>query len=145
MKIKKRLISFCMTFFIVTACITIFQAFFGTIFRPNEILSWDAFFSPPIFGLLSSIPELIFDSSKELSIKQEAIKQICHFIFIEALVCGLNFLSGNEYNTGTWIAIFLSVIIIYIVVYAVMYINDQKSAEEFNERLREYQKNAKQH
>ena len=83
--------------------------------------------------------------NRQLTIKQEVLKQICHMLFIEVLVCGLNLLSGNEYNTGTWIAIFLSVIIIYIVVYAVMYINDQKSAEEFNERLREYQKNAKQH
>ncbi len=140
MKYKDMFVKLMMTFFVVTACVTILQAVFGAVFMPDAVLSWRAFYSPPLLGALSSLLSLVTYSSRELTMKQELCRKALHLFLIEILVLTLNRFSGNIYSTKVWIALIICVAIIYIVVNLVLYINDQKSAEKFNRQLKEYQK-----
>lgn len=139
MKSKEKVIEMFMTFFIVTACVTILEGILGGIFMPEVQLDYSAFFSPPLFGFFSSILSFVTYSSKELTIKQMLIRQVIHLLLIELLVFGLNAATGNLFEIKTCVALALSVAVVYVVVCVVLWINDQKSASEFNQRLREYQ------
>ena len=145
MKFKEKFVELMMIFFVVTACVTILQAVFGSIFMPNAVLSWDVLYSPPIFGALSSLLSLVTYSTKELTMKQELCRKVLHLFLIEVSVLALNIFSGNNYSVALWVVVVICVAIIYIVVNLVLYINDQKSAEKFNRKLKEYQEKAEKY
>lgn len=139
MKNKEKIIEMIMTFFIVTACITILEGIFGGIFMPEAKLDYSAFFSPPLFGFFSSILSLVTYSSKELTIRQMLIRQAIHLLLIELLVFGINAAAGNLFDIKICVALALTVAVIYVMVCVVLWVNDQKSASEFNQRLQQYQ------
>lgn len=55
MKIKKAITDFLLSFFCITACITILTAVLGTLYMPDVTFTSKAFFSPVIFGFLSAL------------------------------------------------------------------------------------------
>ncbi len=139
MKVKNLLIEFMMSFFIVTACVTILEGVVGMLFLEDVKFGFEAFLSPPLFGFLTSLLGFITYSSKELTIKQALFRKAIHLSLIEALVFGLNAWVGNFYEPKLVIALILAIAVIYITVNFVLWVNDQKSAEQFNENLRVFQ------
>ena len=53
MKSKSKMIEMLVAFCICTTCITLLEGFMGMLFAPEEMLSYQAFFLPPIFGGIS--------------------------------------------------------------------------------------------
>ena len=139
MTIKERIVDMFMTFVIVTACVTIFEGILGVVFLPDQRFGYSAFFSPPLFGLLSALLGLVNYSSKELTIRQMLVRQAIHLILIEMAVFGLNAFSGIYFEMKLCVALALSIAVVYAVVCVILWINDQRSASQFNQKLRQFQ------
>ena len=67
---KNNLTDFILSFCIITACITLVNGILGCIFMPDIRFGYEAFFSPPLFGLLTALTGIITKSRRELSTGQ---------------------------------------------------------------------------
>lgn len=139
MQTKSSLTELIIVFFIVTACITILEGILGLIFMPDMRFGFDAFLSPPLFGFLSTLTGLVTKSSKELSIKQVLFREFLQLLLIEIIVFGINYLSGTTFEAKLNVALAIAIALVFVVVYLVMWLNDQRSAKLFNEKLKAFQ------
>lgn len=142
MRIKKEISEFMTAFFICTTCITLLEGVLGMIFFPEMELGYDAFFSPPFFAFFSVLFGLVTKSGKELSMKQIYLRRGIHLLLIEGMVLGLNYLSGMNFEPVVLGALVVSIAVVFAAVYIIMWLNDQKSAALFNEKLKQYQSKA---
>lgn len=126
-------------FFVCTTCITILEGIFGMLFFPQMKLGYDAFFSPPIFGLFSVLFGFVNYSKKELSIRQVLFRRFIHLLMIEGLVFGLNYASGMIFLPFVAGILAVSIALVFITVYAALWFMDRRSAMLFNEQLKMYQ------
>lgn len=134
-RFSEMLIAFC----VCTACITIFEGVMGALFFPGERLGYDAFFSPPVFGGLSTLFGVVTWSKKELSIMQVLFRRGIHLFLIEGMVFGLNYASRIIFPIGVSIVLALGIALVFVMVYVILWVNDKKNAEFFNQKLKEYQ------
>ena len=134
-KISEALIAFC----VCTACITILQGVLGMLFYPEEKLEYEAFLTPPLFGLFSVILGVVTWSKKELSVKQVLIRRAIHLLLIEGMVFGLNYVVGNRFSIVVNLTLAFGIAVVFVAVYLILWINDKKSADLFNQKLKEFQ------
>ncbi len=109
------------------------------IFFPEMELGYDAFFSPLIFAFFSVLFGLVTKSGKELSVKQVRLRRGIHLLLVEGMVLGLNYRSGMITDYAVLGVLGISIAVVFAAVYIFMWLNDQKSAALFNERLKQYQ------
>lgn len=136
-KLSEMLIAFC----ICTTGITLLEGIMGMLFFPEETLSYKAFFAPPIFGVISVFLGFVTWSPNELSVKQVIFRRVLHLLLIEGMVYGLNYISGNIFSIGVSVALVFGVAAVYVMVQVILWINDRRSANNFNQKLKEYQTN----
>ncbi|MGN1147620.1 MAG: hypothetical protein ACI4TB_04305 [Lachnospiraceae bacterium] len=136
---KNSWIDSIMTFFVCTACICILEGILGMIFMPEIQFGYDAFFSPPLFGLFSVLFGVVNYSKRELGVKEVLFRRVIHLLLIEGLVFGLNYMAGAIFPAFMAIALFFSIAVVFVMVYVVLYLYDRKSAELFNQELRKFQ------
>ena len=97
------------------------------------------FFSPPLFGFLSVLLGGVTKSKKELSVRQILFRRAIHLLLIEGMVFGLNYLSDHTFEPVVTWTLAISIAFIFVAVYVIMWLNDQRSAALFNEKLKLYQ------
>ena len=136
MRINKYISEFMTAFFVCTTCITILEGILGMIFFPEERLPYEAFFSPPLFVRASWG---VTKSKKELSVRQILFRRAIHLLLIEGMVFGLNYLSDHTFEPVVTWTLAISIAFIFVAVYVIMWLNDQRSATLFNEKLKLYQ------
>ena len=139
MKKKSTLTDYAISFFITTACITILEGILGLVFFPNMRFGYEAFLSPPLFGFLTTATALVNYSRIELSVKQVLFRRFLQLLLIEVIVFGLNFLAGSEYELRLNIVLAIGIALIFCTVYLVIWLNDRRFANHFNEKLRVFQ------
>lgn len=139
MKYKSKLSEMLIAFFVCTACITILQGALGMLFFPKEQLGYDAFLTPPIFGAISILFGVVTWSKKELSVKQVLVRRGIHLLLIEGMVFGLNYLVGNIFPLKESVVLAVGIAAVFVAVYVILWINDKRSADSFNQKLKEYQ------
>ncbi len=132
------------TFFTSTTLVCILEGILGSMFYPGMKIDFGAFFSPPLFGLLSVLFGLFagIKSSKrksEIEGPEAIIRRMIHLILIIGSVFLLNAVNGRTFSVSQSILIIFSVTIIYLLVYLVIYLNDRKNALDFNQKLKNYQ------
>ncbi len=142
MREKSKLTEMLMAFFICTTCITILEGFLGMLFFKDLPLNYQAFFSPPLFGLISVLFGVVNISKKELTIKQMIGRRAIHLLLIEVMVLGTNYRAGNSYTPLITIAIAIGIAVIFVLVHVVLWISDTRSANKFNEKLKEFQRDS---
>lgn len=142
MRIRTEMAEFLTAFFICTTCITLLEGVVGMLFFPEEKFGYEAFFSPPLFALFSTLFGLVAKSKKELSVKQVIFRRFLHLLMIEALVLGLNHMAGRKYTPIALFTLIFSIAIVFVSVYFFVWLNDRRSAALFNEKLKQYQKRA---
>lgn len=130
-----------MSFFVSVACICGAMALIGWIFEPNASFGYEAFLSPLIFGTVSSLPLLVTYSAKELSVKQTAIRNVMHFILLEASILSVLYFEGILTTMSMIISLGITILVIDLAVNLVLWINDKKTAKEFNAALKRLQNN----
>lgn len=139
MKYKPKMFELLIDFCVCTTCITLLEGVMGMLFFPDQEIYYDAFFSPPLFGTLSVLLGFVTNSKKELTVKQVMFRRVLHLLLIEGLVFGLNYLAGVVFPPVIGIALALGIAVVFVMVYVITWINDQKSAEDFNQKLKEFQ------
>lgn len=138
------LTSILVIFLVITACITIMEGILGSIFLPDIRFGYEAFFSPPLFGLLSTLTELVKKSKKELSVRQVLFRDFLQLLLIEAIVFGLNLLCGNVFTPALAVSLAVGIAVSFLFVYWIIWMNDRKMAHSFNIALKEFQESQKQ-
>ncbi len=133
--IKKVMISF----FISVTCICLAMALIGLLYEPNTRFGYEAFFSPLIFGATASLPTLVKYSKREMSLKQAAIRNLLHFILLEAIILSVLYFIGLLNDISMTIALGVAIFIIDLTVNLVMWINENRIASEFNNALKKMQ------
>lgn len=139
MKTENRKMEVLMSFLVCTACITILEGILGMIFMPEVRFGYEAFFSPPVFGFFSALSGAVLDTGKERSVRQVWVRRGIHLILIEALVFGANYAAGMEFETVLAGTLAAAIAVVFLIVYLILWMNDAKSAAEFNERLKNFQ------
>lgn len=134
--IKKVLMSFLIS--VVFICTSI--AVIGLIYEPEARFGYEAFFSPIIFGALASLTNLVNYSSVELTVRQAAFRSFLHLILIELIILSILNKYGSISSISMAISLGLSIFIIYLTVSLVLWVDDKKTAKEFNQALRIIQK-----
>ena len=139
MRNKGWAMEFLMAFFVCSTCISFLEGVIGMVFFPAEKLGYDAFFSPLLFGFFSVALGAVTKSKRGLSVKEILFRQAVHLFLIELMIFGVNYAAGLKFGVVFSVVLAVSVAVIFVTVYVVMWLNDRKSAAEFNERLKEYQ------
>lgn len=139
MKTKKIFSDFIIPFCVVTTCINLLEGVLGCLMMPDIQFGFEAYFSPLLFGLLSTLIIGITQPSKELSIKQMIFRDILQLLLIELMVFGINFLFGQTFEPKSGIVLALGIAVIFFLVYAILWHNDKRSAIQFNKDLKIYQ------
>lgn len=141
MKHSSTFSDYLITFLVITACITILEGFLGVLFVPDLLFGYEAFFTPPIFGFLSTLTGLVLKSKKELTIKQVLFREFIQLLLIEGIVFGANYVAGNIFEFKLNIALALSIAVVFVLVHFILWLNDRRIAHSFNEQLRTFQEN----
>lgn len=128
-----------MSFFVSVTCICVAMALIGMIFEPDTRFGYEAFLSPLILGMVASIPLLVKYSNNDLSMKQMAIRNVIHFILLEAIILSILYFGGILTNMSMTISLGVSIFVIDLTVILVLWINDKKTAKEFNDALKRLQ------
>lgn len=125
-----------MSFFVSITFISAAMALIGMLFEPDTSFGYEAFLSPLIFGALASLPILVKYSKKELSFKQTAIRNVFHFLLLEAVILSVLYFGGMLTSMSMAISLGISIFVIDLTVNLVLWINDKRTAKEFNNALR---------
>ncbi len=133
--VKKIMISF----YITVTFIVLAMAILGLVFEPDTRMGYEAFFSPLIFGAIATFPNLLTYSKEELSVRQALVRKIIHFFLLEILILTSLYFSNMLTSVSITVSLALTILIIYTAVSTIMWINDKKTALEFNHALRIYQ------
>lgn len=140
MNIRNFLKKCLMEFYIITTCITIAYAIIGKAIYPDVKFGFEAFFSPIILGVLSSIPSVITYSKKELNFHQTITRKVMHLTAIEAILIVFGYIIlGQLRGKGELLVCLLLILIIYIAVNLFSWWLDQKDADKINEALKSLQ------
>ena len=141
--IKEKVTEAIMSFFVITAAICILEGILGVLFVPEEQLNYKAFFTPPLFALLSVLCGIVTIAKREFSMKQAIVRKIIHLILIELMVFGINYMEGYVFSPLLNVVLMLGIGCIYALVCIVLYLNDRRIATLFNLELKKFQqKNA---
>ncbi len=133
---------FMMPFFVCTTCISLLQGVLGMIFFSEQKLGYEAFFAPPLLGLISSLLGVVNYSAKELSVSQVIFRRAIHLFLIEGMVFALNYISGTLYAPFFSWALGISVGLLFVLVHVILWLMDRRIAMEFNRQLKAYQNRA---
>lgn len=139
MKGNSKFVEELMAFCVCTACITILQGTLGLIFYPEDRFGYEALLTAPIFGALSVLCGVVTQSKKELSVRQVLFRRLIHLLLIEGMVFGLNYIAGATFSVVASVILALGIAVVFVMVYVILWLDDRRSAADFNERLKEYQ------
>ncbi len=128
-----------MSFFIAVTCICAAMALIGVIFEPDIRFGYEAFLSPLIFSAVATFPSLVQYSKKELSLRQTAVRNVIHFILLEAVVLSVLYFGGILTDMSITLSLGVSIFVIDLIVNLVLWLNDKKTAKEFNNALKKLQ------
>lgn len=128
-----------MSFFVSVTCICAAMASIGMVFEPDTRFGYEAFLSPLIFGALASLPMLVQYSKEELSFKQTAIRNVIHFLLLEAVILSILYFFGLLTSMSMAISLGISIFVIDLTVNLVLWINAKRTAKEFNDALKRLQ------
>lgn len=128
-----------MSFFVSVACICAAMALIGMTFESDTRFGYEAFLSPLIFGVVASLPLLVTYSKHELSVKQAAVRNVIHFLLLEAVILSVLYFGGILASLSMAISLGISIFVIDLTVNLVLWINDNRIAKEFNCALKKLQ------
>ncbi len=140
MKYKNVISDLAAAFFISTTLITLGSAIIGSIYLKEVTFGYYAFFSPPLIGLSSSLLGFVGYSKRELSVSEAIVRKGLHLFLIEAMIFGLNYVSGVRFSPGFSIILALFIVFVFVSVNVITWLNDKRVADAFNKELEFFQK-----
>ena len=130
------------SFFIIVTLVNIAIFICGIVLEPDEKLGYTAFIVPVIDGLLGVIPGLVMYSKRELTVRQMIVRDIIQLLSIELIILVFTFgFSGfSNVDVSKFLAIVLSVAVVYVGVVVIMYLLDFRTAKKMTDDLKAFQK-----
>jgi hypothetical protein len=128
-----------MSFFVSVTCICAAMVLIGMTFESDTHFGYEAFLSPLIFGAVASLPLLVTYSKNELSVKQIVIRDVIHLILLEVVILSVLYFGEIITSISMAISLGVSIFMIDLTVNLVLWINDKRSAKEFNDALKRLQ------
>ncbi|WMC92358.1 hypothetical protein [Kineothrix sp. MB12-C1] len=125
-----------MSFFVSVTCICAVMALIGMIFESDIRFGYEAFLSPLIFGAIASLPLLVKYSRSELSLKQTVVRNVIHFVLLEAVILSVLYFGEILTSMSMAISLGISIFVVDLTVNLVLWINDKRIANEFNSALK---------
>ena len=138
---KERIRDILNSFFISVTLINVAMFILGRILEPTQVFGYEVFLYPLIYGFIGTIPTMLITDKKELSVKQELIRNVIKMLLLIVLM--LAFMFGGREITSELIAaavgVSLSIVIIFILVNLIIWWLDLKTAKDMTEDLIKYQ------
>ncbi len=141
---KERIREAAASFFISVTLINLAILVLGLLFRPEQKFGYEVFLYPLIYGLIGSIPGLIITTNKELTVPQLLIRKLMALMMIIVMILAFIF-AGEAIDAETVKAaagVAVSIVFIYMLVNAIMWMSDVKTARSMTEDLMQFQRNA---
>lgn len=139
---KSIAIAYMMTFFVVTACITIVEGILGVLFFPDWQFGFEVCLQPPIMAFVCTLSSVVTASAKELSNRQMLFRMILQLLLLEVMIFAVNYIfgEGRNFSVGFNIVLAVTIAVVFALVYLIMWLNDRRSAMLFNQKLKQFQK-----
>lgn len=141
MERENRIHSMIMSFFVITACICVLEGVLGVLFLPEATFGCEAFLMPPAFGVLCALTGVVLYSRKELSMRAMVFRMALQLVLIELMVLSANYFWGDWENItiSMKVVLIVGIALTYMIVHVVMWMNDCRRADGFNEQLLKFQ------
>ena len=134
--------SLAAAYFVIVTLIVFGMYVLGTISHPDAALTYEAFLSPLIYGLLGVLPGFVLYSKKELTVRQFFFRKVLQLICIEAVIVifsfGAKVLSLDD--KPLIFSLMLTVLIVFVVSHVILYLIDMEQARKLNIDLEKFQK-----
>lgn len=142
MSFKEHLKSVLLSYFVIVTLVDFAIFILGSIFRPDEQFGYEAFLSPLLYGAIALVPMLLIYSRRELTLKQQIIREVFKLIAIEAALLIFGFGLENLSSDNFWIIISFvgAVIVIFFMVHFIEWLLDVRVAKQLNSNLKDFQK-----
>lgn len=139
---KERIKDTIGTFFIIVTLIDIAMFVMGMILGPDQRFGYEVFIYPVIYGALASIPGLVINSKKEMTVAQAIVREIVQLFVIIALILVFMF-AGKDISrelivTGAFVA--MSIVIVFVLVNIIRWWLDSKTADQMTKDLQKWKK-----
>ena len=131
-----------MNFFIIVTLVNIVIFICGSIFAPDQEITYSAFLVPILDGPLGIIPGIVMYSKRELTVKQMIVREVIQLLSIELIILLFTFgISGfNLENLALIIAEMVSIAVVFVIVIVIRYFFDKRSAKIMTSNLKDFQK-----
>lgn len=129
-----------MNFFIIVTCVSVVIGILGLIYEPNRRFGYEAYFSPLIFGAISTVSSFVTYSKKELTVRQMIFRNVIQLLVLEFLILITGYSFGIMKDTMILTSVAVSIIIVFIIVHLVSWLIDFKTAANLNDSLKVYQR-----
>ena len=113
----------------------------GMLFRPEQRFGYEVFVFPILYGLIGTIPSVLFSSDKELTVRQTIVSEILKMLLITVLLVAFIFggVPFTRANIVQIVGVAVSVMLIYIGVAVIGWFLDLKTAKKMNADLIRFQ------
>lgn len=121
-------------FFITSGCICLLMGVLGLLLFPQQRFGYEAFFSPLIFGVLTTLPGIFLDFFHKAD-HPSIIYHLLNLLMIEGIVIGFNVLCGSLMNILATLLLILGIAVVYVIVVFFLYLDNRRIANDFNKNL----------
>ena len=141
MSFKEHFKSVMSLYFVIVTLINGAMFILGKVFRPEEKFGYEVMLSPLVYAAIALIPMLCMYSKKELTLKQNIIKELFTLLALEVILVsfGLGVKCLSRENLPLTAGFALSVLIIFVLVNIIAWLLDLKLARQLNSDLKEFQ------
>ena len=130
-------------FIMIQAGITLIMGTIGMCFMKDSSVPYVAFFFPFLFALLCMIPEIIFYTEKELSVKRVLFQKIMTLFLCEFIVLSIQKLFSPSTSNILMVAIGISVALLSFIIQGIIFLFEKGKANQMNQKLKDYRRNKK--
>lgn len=140
MEIKTLINGMVRSFFIITVGIIVSVAVFCSIFSRDATFGVSIFWQILLLAVLTTLPSLVFFSSKELSKKGWLVREGIHLVVLISILIYSGYIWGwIAITKPIQIAFYLFLItVVYLAVKLLAFRNDKKVADQLNVGLKKY-------
>ena len=141
MNLKGRAEKALKLYFIEVTLITILLMILGLMFDSDRTFSYQAFASPLIYAAIGTLPVLLFDQDKELSVKKLILRNFAELAIIEAVILFMAFFADSipTEKREVVIGIAVGIAVVYVITCAFDYLFEMTESRNLNKALLRYQ------
>lgn len=126
------------SFLIIFASIMIIITVLRQIYVPDATFELQAIFTIMAFSFVGALTGIILYTPHATSERKMRIRVIVHFFVLEVLLVSLALLLNLVQSMFAILLLVVQIAVVYLIVRLLSYRNDQKEAQQINERLRTF-------